>query len=297
MRPSFEQIERAAYLRWKRRGGGHGSDREDWIAAEQDLGFELAYQWVARHRLYLDDGAAAVWLGAVEHMVAGRARNCRFCERDEACARFSAPEVLPGFLGSPALRAWDECDDCRATFDSRLAGPFETFARPLVASEPRPPQEGATIAIAAYKALVWIGLSIMPSEELHHFGDTIEWVINPDQARDASILPYGLGCYVYATNVAVPVPFASLARRAEECREAKVPYMLFFLGARRVVFQTHIPLCPRDEDLRDQDLRGPLLSMSTGTGAGYYASHARFLPIKPVGCVDRPRASVRNGRS
>jgi hypothetical protein len=36
-RPTQEQIALAAYHRFLSRGGQHGSDFEDWIAAEQEL--------------------------------------------------------------------------------------------------------------------------------------------------------------------------------------------------------------------------------------------------------------------
>ena len=35
--PSFEEIAEAAYHRYLKRGGGHGTDYEDWLEAERDL--------------------------------------------------------------------------------------------------------------------------------------------------------------------------------------------------------------------------------------------------------------------
>jgi hypothetical protein len=47
MRPTWDQIQREAYARWERRGYGHGGDRDDWLAAEIDLTFDLNFETVA----------------------------------------------------------------------------------------------------------------------------------------------------------------------------------------------------------------------------------------------------------
>ena len=57
------------------------------------------------------------------------------------------------------------------------------------------------------------------------------------------------------------------------------PYALFFLASGRAVFQTHLPLCPLDEDLEDAGLRGPELSMSLGEGPDHRASLSVYLPV------------------
>ena len=35
--PSYDEIAEAAYQRYQRRGGSHGGDLDDWVAAEQEL--------------------------------------------------------------------------------------------------------------------------------------------------------------------------------------------------------------------------------------------------------------------
>lgn len=35
--PSQEAIARLAYAKWEARGGPHGSDKQDWLEAEQEL--------------------------------------------------------------------------------------------------------------------------------------------------------------------------------------------------------------------------------------------------------------------
>lgn len=274
MSPTREQIEVAAYHRWERRGRAHGHDRDDWGAAEKDLVFALNYRYVARHGL----SGPAVLLG--RSGAEGNGRRCRFCELSEPSVSFEgAPPAVPALLGNTALVAWDECDDCRTHYAAHLAGAFEAFAGPMLATPTAPTAD--TVPVPALKALVRMALSVMPPGELHHFGDTVEWVTNPDHARDAALIG-GLGCHVYRTPAPIAAPFAALARRADD--DAPVPYMLFFLGTAGVVFQTHLPGCPRDEDLEDQGVRGPELSMSMGSGADFRASRCTFLPVEPVAC-------------
>lgn len=277
MRPTTDQIAVAAYHRWQRRGGAHGGDRDDWVAAEKDLVFGLNYRYVARYPL----AGPPVALGKPP---AGARRSCRYCEQAAPAVTFSgAPRALPAVVGNEALAAWDECDDCRAHAEAHLAGPFEAFARPWL--EGRGSAAGA-VPVAAWKGLVRLALAVMPAAELHHFGDTAEWVANPDHARDAALLA-GLGCHVYATPAPVASPFAALARRSDD--DAPWPYMLFFLGSGRAVLQTHLPLCPRDEDLDDAGVAGPLLSLSMGSGPALRASRCTFLPVEAA------RAAVRAG--
>jgi len=272
MRPTREQIEVAAYHRWERRGWSHGLDGDDWAAAEKDLAFALNYRYVARYRL----SGEPVLLGKAESGSA--VRRCRFCEQVQPPALFtSEPPALPASVGNTALTAWDECDDCRAIFENHLAGAFDAFARPLLALPPAPTP--SAIPAAALKALVRMALSVMPASELHNFDDAAEWVANPDHTRDVALLA-GLGCHVYRTPVPVAAPFAALARRTDD--ETPSPYMVFFLGTAGVVFQTHLPFCPRDEDLEDEGVRGPELSLSLGTGSDFRASVCTFLPVEPV---------------
>ncbi|MCA1685489.1 MAG: hypothetical protein LC745_05790, partial [Planctomycetia bacterium] len=237
------------------------------VAAEKDLAFGLNYRYLARHRL---DGPP-VLLG--RDGAEGQGRRCRFCEQAGPAVSFSEPEALPDLPGGSALRAWDECDDCRDAYESTLAGAFPAFAGPMLGPTPAlPPDE---IPIAALKELFRLGLAVLPPAELHHFGDTIEWVTNPDHDRDALVLP-DLGCHVYLTPGPVSAPFVALARRIDD--EAPWPYLLVFLAADRVVFQTQMPLCTRDEDLEDAGPRGPRLSMSMGTGPDCRESFCTYLP-------------------
>jgi hypothetical protein len=277
MNSIHERIERAAYHRWLRRGGRHGHDRNDWIAAEKDLRFARNYRSVVRQSLtseVLDP--RSIGQNGVE-----RRRLCRFCELAEPAVSFAdRPRIMPVFLDLVVAVEADECDECRAHHDTVLARPFEAFTRPVLGLdvEPMVPEVPAAIPFPALKALVRIGLAVLPASELPYYGDALEWVANPDHVRDASAVRSGnLGCQVYITPEPVPVPFASLARRASD--DAPFPYMLFFLGARRVVFQIHLPFSPRDENLEDERMSGPVLSMSVGQGDTLRESITAFLPI------------------
>jgi hypothetical protein len=55
MLPTWQQIEKAAYDRWERRGWTHGHDRDDWVAAEQDLTFDMNYRTICQLPLAAGD--------------------------------------------------------------------------------------------------------------------------------------------------------------------------------------------------------------------------------------------------
>ncbi len=288
MLPTREQIELAAYQRWQRREWGHGNDREDWIAAEQDLAFALNYRYVARYKL---SGSNPVMLGKSEAESSTRRRRCRFCEQAEPSAKFRGTHLaLPAIVGNTALFVWDECDDCRAHFDRHLAGPFESFVRPLLNEFADFPTDG--ISVAALKAFVRMALAVLPASEIQHFGDTIEWVANPDHGLDSTLLD-GLGCLVYRTPTPVPSASFALARRVED--DESLPYMIAFLAlaSSRVVLQAQLPLCPRDEELEESRAPGPKLSMSLGLGSGHRASDCTFLGVTLPKTV---RVTNRTGR-
>ncbi|MGE3820317.1 MAG: DUF2934 domain-containing protein [Isosphaeraceae bacterium] len=276
MHPSMDEIAKAAYHRWQRRECAHGRHDEDWIAAERDLTFGLNYRWAVRHGLRpTTSESALVWLGESS----GTTRRCRFCERSAPATSFDGRHAaFPAYLGNTRLMAWEECDDCRAQYDEHLDGPFESFASPLLGLDPDLDALGTVVPVAALKALVRMGLTILPEEEFDQFDDAVEWVSNPDDDRDTALMDgLGLGCHVYVTPEPVPSPFASLARRLDD--DARFPYMAFFLGTGRVVFQTHLPFCPRDEELDEADRTGPVLSLSMGRGGDFRSSQVRFLPM------------------
>lgn len=280
MVPTQEQVEISAYHRWQKRGYLHGLHQEDWQASERDLTFGLNYRWAVR---YAGQSSATVEVG--KPASPSSPRLCRFCEQAAPRARFGTTAwTIPASFGNTSLVSWDECDECRAAYDAHPLPAFEAFAAPLLAGADGREEFPEGVPVPALKALVRMGLALLPAAELHHFDDATEWVTNPDADRDAALLA-GLGAYVYQTRAAVPGPFASLARRSDD--DAPFPYMLVFLGTGHTIFQAALPFSPRDEDLPEDSLP-PLLSMSGGPD--HRPSLAHFLTL------DRPEPiRPRNG--
>ena len=277
MFPSGMEIEFAAYHRWERRGGSHGNDHEDWLVAEQDLLFARNYEVAAYYPL---DGIGHRLLGRVSP------RSCRFCERAAPQAIFEEPPLaVPEFLGNSVLISRDICDDCAASFRESVEADLERFTHSFRGGlTPRSNGESARIGpfgtqathrlvmvvptrpfvpIAVFKGFARMALAIMPEGELQAFEDAIEWVGNPDHEFDARVF-HGLDCTLHVLPAPHPTPWIALARRTNP--EATVPFMLFFLGTGRVVYQLAVPLCVRDEDLDGQDVLTPRCASPLGLG-------------------------------
>ncbi|MGZ3392741.1 MAG: DUF2934 domain-containing protein [Isosphaeraceae bacterium] len=283
MLPSREQIERAAYERWERRGRFHGADRADWVAAEMDTVFDLNYQVVAEF-----------WLAEPDKRVIGDARRprCRFCEQSPPRAAFSfARPAIPELVGNTSLFTRELCDECAKQFADTIDAEFARFWESLEALRAgtasfREIRAPTAIPIAAYKSLIRMALSLMPEQELSSFADTIEWVSNPDHAFDRSLFD-NAGCLVYQAHVPFRAAWVCLSCRTE--KDAPFPYMLFFLGAERLILQVHLPLCALDEDLDGTEVHMPQRSFSTGTGPDLQTSTCLALPLKSAADPSRTR--------
>jgi hypothetical protein len=234
MRPTLEQVRKAAYERWERRGKDPGTDQQDWFAAEGRLRFALNYEIVATDRT----NSARQWDWGDT-----RERKCRFCGMAAPRVGFSAPvPALPGFLGRSSILAHDQCDDCLALFEPTIDDDFEGFALDLLASVP---SAFDSIPIGAFKGLVRLALGISPDTDLESYEDTIEWISNPDHNFDRNAFQ-GLSCTLYKVGSAFPSSWAVLARRRDHTEP--LPYLLFFLGFAETILQLTIPLGQRDED-------------------------------------------------
>ncbi len=274
MLPSREQIERAAYERWERRGRFHGADQDDWAAAEMDTLFDLNYQSVVEFSLAEPDQRV---LGDV------RRPHCRFCEQSPPRATFSfVRPAIPELVGNSSLFTRELCDECANQFadtiDPEFAG-FWKLLEPLRTGTAsfREMRLPTAVPIAAYKSLVRMAITVMPEDELAHFTDASEWVSNPDHAFDQSLFDNG-GCLVYQVHVPYTAAWVELTSRIEE--DAPYPYMLFSLGAERLVLQTHLPMCALDEDLDGTEVSMLQRSFSTGTGPDLKTSTCLVLPLK-----------------
>ena len=235
MLPTRAQVELAAYHRWLRRGGEHGHDRDDWRAAESDLRFHWNYEIIVRHEL--SGGPAR----DPESRAPG---TCRFCEQSTPAVTFHVyPPAIPAALGNTALVACDECDACHAQFQETLEKPFEVFYQALLANPEATAAAG--IPVPAFKALVKMGLSILPLESVPSFEQTIEWVCNPNHRQDFGTLQ-GLQCRVLVRPASAPAPWAALARRIDD--QELTPFMLFILAAPEIIFQLPLPLATLDDE-------------------------------------------------
>jgi len=283
MLPSRDQIERAAYDRWERRGRFHGADREDWVAAEMDLTFNLNYKTVAEYSL-----------SEPKPRILGNEKRpkCRFCEQAPPRAAFSVVRfAVPEVAGNTSLKTREICDECTEQFAGTIDAEFGKLwesLQPLrgAASSLRELRVPTSITIPAYKSLVRMALTIMPETELPSFTDAIEWVTNPDHEFDRKLFE-GAGSLIYRTDIPYTPGWTSLAQRIED--DAPFPFMQYFLAVDRLVVQIHMPLCARDEDLDGSEVRMLERSFLTGLGSNYQSSTCLVLPLKSVAEQSRPR--------
>jgi hypothetical protein len=262
MRPTVDEIQRAAYDRWERRGWFHGGDRDDWLVAETELTFRAHYRPVLEVTL---DGHERRVLGA------GAVLRCCFCERTSRQIDFGAArQVIPG---RTSLLTAEVCDDCQSEWRDGLEEEFRRFWSRLQGG--RPP-----FSVAAWKALIAGALLILPDRERPFFVDAVEWVSNPDHDADDRLLD-GAGCLVYAAPFLGAGARAGLFRRVDD--EAPVPYMLYALACDGLMVQVEMPMCLRDEDLDGMAIERPERILSAGRGAEFREARAVRLPLSVSG--------------
>jgi hypothetical protein len=284
MLPTWQQIEKAAYERWERRGWTHGHDREDWVAAEQDLTFDLNYRTIGRLPL-----AASDIPGDGKRLL-----RCRFCEQSAPRVEIgTCRPVFPARVGA-SLSTRELCAECAGQFETTIDQEFTRFWDSLEAARSSQGQVLAdpiptSISIGAYKALIRMAILLLPEHELANFADMIEWVANPEHEFDGGLFQDS-ACLVYQTNITSGTGWTGLARRIED--EAPFPFMLFFLASGRLILQVHLPLCAQDDELDGSEVRVPYRSFSTGTGPELRASPCLVLPVKPSDSTRRQRVRL-----
>jgi hypothetical protein len=246
--PPWDQIEKTAYERWERRGGSHGSDREDWLAAERELTYGLNYRPVARYDL---GSPTPIYLGPL------RPARCRFCEQASPIAAFSSSRSpIPETLGKSSIISRDVCDECAQSFADNLEAGFSRFWRSLpdlISGD----SANSTIPLVAFKALTWMALALMPEADLEYFTDALEWVGNPDHDEDSSVFSR-LACLGYSVPAPSPSAWVSLERRSDE--DALIPSLLFFLASGGFILQLPVPLGVLDQESDGEEM--PLLRRS-----------------------------------
>jgi hypothetical protein len=253
MLPTHDQIALEAYNRWIRRDRAHGYDRNDWLGAENELTFLLNYKTVVEYPLQSERPLI---------VDADEPRRCRFCERSVIHVPFSEPRPVVQAAGDTSLFSAEICDECEADCREPLASHSYKLWNTLsagVGSHQNLPRE--TNLIAAFKSLIISALFVMPMSELDYCSDTLEWVSNPDFEYDGNVLT-GSFCRVYFVPSLSGAGWINLSRRVDD--EAAMPYLLVFVGWRRIVIQVPIPLCIRDQDLDGKDVRVPERSPALG---------------------------------
>jgi hypothetical protein len=280
MIPTRNQIERAAYDRWLRRDRAHGHDRYDWISAENELTFILNYRTIVEYGL---DSREPTILGN------DRARRCRLCERTSRHATFSTARPVIQGGGETSLLSAEICDECQIDCRDPLAGQCQDLWEALKSGPHALPQIPHHIdSIAVLKSLVTSALLIMPEHELGYFGDTIEWVNNPDHEYDGGLFA-GTCCRVYQAPFLYDRSWTSLERRIDD--EAAFPYMLSFIAWEGIILQVSVPMCACDEDLDGRGAWMPQRALAAGEGPHFRESHSTQLRFGAPG--SRPKAGGR----
>jgi hypothetical protein len=280
MLPAHDQIERAAYELWLRRGKIHGLDRTDWLAAENDLAFSMNYRSLVEYPL---DAPGTLILGERP------ARYCRICERTCSYVAFTALcPVLPG-LAQTSLYSEALCDECLHHCLEPLTPGFARFWQALSAGAASSEEHGAFRASGLFstvvlKSLVAGGLLIMPESELRYFVDALEWLCNPNHDDDLRLFA-GTTCYVQLVPSLEGRSWAGLARRIND--RSALPYMLFFLARNGVVIQIALPLCVRDQDLDGRTERVPVRSFTHRVPPGCWGHRTLVLPLTASGSEAR----------
>lgn len=247
--PTTEQIEKAAYDRWERRGRMHGWDREDWLAAEQDLTFAFNYRPVVRR-----PPAPAPPTSSAIDRGGSNASRCRFCEQAvESAPTAPSRPLIPFFSSEPSIVAGDVCAECVQAFHDHLEEPLERFwgALPGLFAEPRSSDSAAPLP--AFKALAWIALALMPEADLEYFPDAVEWVNNPEHDEDSSLFSR-LACLAYHAPALADAPgWVALERRADD--DSALPSRLLFVARDGWIVQFPVPLGTLDQDLDGEEVR------------------------------------------
>jgi hypothetical protein len=280
MVPSGEEIAQAAYLRWVRRGEVHGRDRDDWLAAEKELTFDLNYQVIVEYSL---NNPSAVVLGA------RRVARCRLCERSASQAVFSQPRAVVSGTGTPSLLSAEVCDDCQAECREPLAGDLHRLWEAIWAEntwqDARPaPRPRVVCSMAAYKAMISSALLIMPEPELEYFADTLEWVANPDPDFDSPLFAGIVGRAHFASFLRDRSTIC-LSRRIDD--DSEFPYIVCSLAWGGAVVQVPVPLSMRDLELDGRPVTMPERSFTSGERQSFREARSMLLPLVPAGRAPR----------
>jgi hypothetical protein len=271
MLPNDDQVRRAAYELWKRRGRVHGLDREDWHAAERELVFSMNYQTIVEYSL--DAPGLLVLRGRPT-------RYCRFCERTPVQAAFSASHAVVAGIGPTSLYTEEVCDQCQETCREPRVALFTHFWNALTAALSDQASADQVLSSDLYsldvmKSLIASALLIMPEGELSYFVDTLEWVNNPYR-HDDPLFAESV-CHVYFAPFLAEKSWCALARRSDH--DIPLPYMIYFLSRGGLVAQVQVPLSLRDLDLDGRRVIMPERSLTQGKGGDFQQARSVVLRL------------------
>lgn len=115
--------------------------------------------------------------------------------------------------------------------------------------------------VAVLKALVRVGLTLLPKDELANFGEALEWVRNSDHAQ-----PFVSEFPVFYTFQPGPMRndliFALLMRRRPTCVD--VPYAFLVLAYGNEVYQVFLPSPRQDSEIHGLKLNLPVFPIPLG---------------------------------
>ena len=128
--------------------------------------------------------------------------------------------------------------------------------------------------VAVLKALVRVGLTLLPKDELANFGEALKWVRNSDHTQ-----PFVSEFPVFYTFQPGPMPndliVALLMRRRPTCVD--VPYAFLVLAYGNEVYQVFLPSPRQDRAIHGQKLSLPVFPTPLGPDPQRYGRPATRL--------------------
>ena len=122
--------------------------------------------------------------------------------------------------------------------------------------------------VAVLKALVRIGLMLLPNDELTNFSDSFEWVRNPDHTQ-----PFNFNSTVFCTFQPGPMPsdviVAILFRRKPISSD--VPYAFLYLAYGNEIYQVFLPSPRQDCTIHGKVIGLPAFPIPHGLVPQQYA--------------------------
>lgn len=107
--------------------------------------------------------------------------------------------------------------------------------------------------LGVYKALCKSAFTLLPNDELIHFKELKQWLLQPDLTKDQV---YASGCHIcYSTFVPAFQPFKQpIVCLLKRNGQIDAPYMSFFIATGNVSYQIFLPCPMKDNHLREKTI-------------------------------------------